>query len=528
MKFEFLHKGQVVESKDLGEGNHKFGRSSSSDIQLKSTQISKQHGLIVVKGNKAAIVDMGSSNGIFVNGILVRKQRIQPGDDIAVGDFRIRIVNEFAKDKPAASSKKSSRPPVADGNLARDMNYQEQAAEVPEVITPQERLLLLMDQRVMKPFYGLMKTVDWRMLLFSIISLTLVSAVFLSVIPIVRWGRAITTKEALSRAHTVVGQTVRENYRIISKTGDFTRLTVEAAEAEQGMLSAIIVDPRSNAVLAPVKLLNKPITDIYTLIALKKITEEKEETVSVEKESGVYVLAQPIYLFSQEQNDRALQAVVVTEFEVPTKIYSTFEPLVEAALFAMLCSFAAYFFIFKMFTYPIIKIQEQLDAALKGDNVSVTCEAKCAELETLATVINFSVSRIKQGGGGAQPIAVADGEAEDNAYIRSVEKFDEATSDGILLLDTDKKVILVGKVLEDMLAMRSQYAKGQNISDACRDQSFAGTAIDLAERVISALGESQTANLDINGTARSVGAVAHKNSGGELKFILIVVKMGGA
>jgi hypothetical protein len=527
LKIEILQKGQIIETREFAEGSHKIGRASGCDILLRSPQVSKQHALLVIKGEKAAIVDLGSSNGLFVNAVLVRKQRIEPGDEVTIGDYALRI----ARPERKSPGRPASVAPNFSGNAAPNLNYATPANEeaMPE-ITPQERLLLLMDQHVLSPFYSIMKSFDWRGLLATILLSTLVLSVVLSVIPIVRWGKGITTKEALARAHTVIGQTVRENYRILAKTNDYTRLTVEAAEAEQGMLSVFIVDPKNNSVLAPTKSFNTSVTDVYTLIAIKKIIEAKEEVVSVPKEAdGVYVVAQPIYLFSAETNDRSLIAVVIGNFQIPSAVNSTFEPMVEAALFSVLLSLAAYYLIFKMFSYPIIQMHEQLDSALKGDEVTVTSAAKFPELETLATVINFSISRWKQGGnagaGNAGGGGGDSGEDDQNAYSLAVQEFDSATTDGLLLLDKDKKVIFVGHVLEELLSLRNQYAQGQNITEACRDGSFAGTVVDLCENVVSSLGVAQSANLDINGTARTIMAQGHRSRGGQIETLLITVKM---
>lgn len=534
LRFEILHKGEIIETRDFGEGSYKIGRSSTCEIQLKSPQISKQHALLVVKAGKAAILDLGSSNGVFINGILVRKQRIEKGDEVVIADFKIRIGSEAVerKGKKSRSAAANEGPyqgnPFENGNAARKFEPAEDM-EPPVSMTPQEKLLLIMDQKVLLPFYRAMKTVDWRVLLFSILSIALVLAVFLSAFPIVQWGKAITTDEALNRAHTVISQSVRENYRILTATRDFSKLTVDAAEAAQGMLSAYIVDPKSSLIVAPTKLLNNQVTNIYTLIAMKNIIEKKQDQTSVERGDGTYVVAQPIYAFSQEDNDKVLQAIVIGDFEIPAKVYSTYQPLAEAALFALLCTFLAYYFIFKMFTYPIITMQEQLDTALKGEDVAITSEAKSAELETLAQVINFAVSRMKQAGGGiAQPVVAQDNEAEDLAYLRAVEGFSVTTADAVLLLDIENKVRFVSGPLEDLLSMRNNYAQGQNISDACKDPGFAGTAIDLAERVISSLGEMQSAVLDINGISRQLFAVAQKNAAGDIRHVLLTVRLGAS
>src|SRR5262249_41637641 len=148
----------------------------------------------------------------------------------------------------------------------------------------------------------------------SILIISLVASVLLSVVPILRWSKQIATKEALQRAHTILAQSVRENYRILSKTNENTRLTTEALESEKGILSAYVIDPRSGSVLAPPKYFNKTINDIPSLRAIKKIQEGKEDNVSIERDSDTYIVAQPIYLYSPEVNDRRLEAIVLATF----------------------------------------------------------------------------------------------------------------------------------------------------------------------------------------------------------------------
>ncbi len=535
MRIEILHNGNVIETKDLTEGSWKIGRSSECDIRLKSTQVSKQHALLVIKGSKAAIVDVGSSNGVFVNGILVRKQRVDLGDEIGICEFQLRLAKSqpAPRPRPQARATSESQGFAMDGNAALELGYEPSAPPTPEPeapaeLPPQEKFLQLMDQKILFPYYELMKSMDWRWLLSCILLISLVASVLLSVIPIVRWGRSITSKEALARAHTIVSQTVRENYRILSKTNDFTRLTVEACEAEQGILACYIVDPKTQGVLAPSKLFNKSITEVYSLIAMKRVLEGKEDVVSIQKDDTTYMVAQPIHIIQPDSNEKVVSAIVLATFEISDSITSTFEPMVEAALFAVLISLGAYFFIYKMVTYPVTRMQEQLDAALKGENVTIQCESRWTELENLAQVINFSISRLRQAGGGlAQAVSADETEGEDNGYIQAIQQLDSITSDAIVLLDKEKKVKFVGKALEDMLGMRSQYAQGQNISDACKDPAFAGTAIELADNVMNTLGEPQSAQLDINGISRSIGAVGQKSSAGEIRFVLVVVKLGG-
>ncbi|MCX6103694.1 MAG: hypothetical protein NT000_10610 [Proteobacteria bacterium] len=217
-------------------------------------------------------------------------------------------------------------------------------------------------------------------------------------------------------------------------------------------------------------------------------------------------------------------------FKIPQSINGIYEPLAIAGLVSLLLALVSFFLLNKMISQPIKELHDQLDTALKGDNIQMVCNAKFPELEALTTVINFSITKMKSAGGGmaAVPAGIPGGIDADNEemnYLKSVEEFCLGSTDGILVLDISKKVKYVGPILGDLLGLRSQYAVGQNIGDACRDGSFSGTVIDMCERVVSSLGETQTASLDINGAPRNVTAVGHRLSNGEVSFILITVKM---
>ena len=92
MKIQVTHKGSVFSSWELNDGQYKIGRGAECDIRIPSPQISKQHALLVIKGESAAIMDLGSANGTFVNGILVRKHPIGINDEVSIVDYQVRIL----------------------------------------------------------------------------------------------------------------------------------------------------------------------------------------------------------------------------------------------------------------------------------------------------------------------------------------------------------------------------------------------------------------------------------------------------
>ncbi len=73
---------------ELGEITS-LGRSPSNDIVLKEAKVSRQHAAIQLKEEKHVVVDLKSSNGVFVNGKKVEEQALEDGDEIAIGSYRM-------------------------------------------------------------------------------------------------------------------------------------------------------------------------------------------------------------------------------------------------------------------------------------------------------------------------------------------------------------------------------------------------------------------------------------------------------
>lgn len=523
MRIEITQNGSLLETRDLEDGSYSIGRSSSSAIPLSSPQISKNHALLVIKGGRAAIIDVGSANGVFVNGILVRKQRVDIGDEIFIGPFRLRVVSQINIPKGTAHLGNILS---GDRGLAHKLKLVDYPEQAPQAYRATDQLVKFIDDRILLPFFALIKKIDWRVMMGLIVGGALVIAVSLSAWPFLNWGKNVLVAEATARGHAILRQCVRDNYRVLSKTNDFTRLTVEAVEREPGVIEATIADPTARTILSPSKLYNKSISDLYALRAIEKIEkEEGAQEITVERDDGTFILAQPIYAYSQES--RTLLAVAMLEFQIPDNIHSTFTPLAEMILLAILLGLIAYFLLLKMFSFPVTRMLDQIDAALKGEAVSITSEIKFPEFEMLAQNLTFAMSRLRAGNGTAIQPSGSHEDEQDELIQNATVAFDNGTADALLLLDTDKKIRFVGRIAEELLSMRSQYAIGQNISEACRDQSFSGTAIDLCERVIQSLGESQNSALEINGTSRQVTGVALRNSDAAIRFILITVKMNG-
>jgi hypothetical protein len=76
-------------SHDLRKPNVVIGRSKESDIRVSDPNISRRHAEIRQEGSTYWIVDLGSTNGISVNGRSVKRAKLDDGDRITLGSTEV-------------------------------------------------------------------------------------------------------------------------------------------------------------------------------------------------------------------------------------------------------------------------------------------------------------------------------------------------------------------------------------------------------------------------------------------------------
>jgi pSer/pThr/pTyr-binding forkhead associated (FHA) protein len=78
----------VSEGKRLvvGAGGATIGRSRSCDVVLDDANVSRQHAEVRPRGGGWIVADLGSTNGVAVNGATIQQaHKLQPGDRIELG-----------------------------------------------------------------------------------------------------------------------------------------------------------------------------------------------------------------------------------------------------------------------------------------------------------------------------------------------------------------------------------------------------------------------------------------------------------
>lgn len=79
------------------------GRDPGNDVYISSLLVSRSHALLVSSAAGAKLIDLGSTNGTFVNGCEIESRVLQHGDQIKIGDCRIEFLSSAPKQETSAS-----------------------------------------------------------------------------------------------------------------------------------------------------------------------------------------------------------------------------------------------------------------------------------------------------------------------------------------------------------------------------------------------------------------------------------------
>jgi pSer/pThr/pTyr-binding forkhead associated (FHA) protein len=86
--------GVVIKEVQLTKDRTTLGRRPYNDVVIDNLAVSGEHAVFQMTGNDVFVEDLNSTNGTYVNGKAAKKQQLHHGDNVEVGKYKIRFVNE--------------------------------------------------------------------------------------------------------------------------------------------------------------------------------------------------------------------------------------------------------------------------------------------------------------------------------------------------------------------------------------------------------------------------------------------------
>lgn len=96
-----------------------LGRDPASNVRLRDNEVSRRHAEIRRSGDEYWLIDLGSSNGTFVNGRRITQHRLSNGDQIQLGRSLLLFTQPVEEIRPAEAEKVSIASPEEEPRRSR-------------------------------------------------------------------------------------------------------------------------------------------------------------------------------------------------------------------------------------------------------------------------------------------------------------------------------------------------------------------------------------------------------------------------
>lgn len=112
-----------------------IGRKPGNDIQIDNLSVSGRHAQVITILEDSFLEDLGSTNGTYVNGKLVKKHALENGDSITLGKYQIAYQNKSGGGEQDFEQTMIIRPgeagmPAAAGSKEIDKSVQKISAAI--------------------------------------------------------------------------------------------------------------------------------------------------------------------------------------------------------------------------------------------------------------------------------------------------------------------------------------------------------------------------------------------------------------
>ncbi len=475
----------------IGAGETSIGRQSGNVIILPSAKVSKRHCLLVSQGNELILRDMGSSNGTFVNGVLIKMRRVSSGDKISVGDFVLEVKQAVALPAAGGPGGTDALPHLNNIIQFPGTGIQSDAPSARQTTAPKDlksRLLWAFEHRFMPIFYNLTFKSEWRFVAIGIAVSIVLWNLVVSVNPLLQSKEKLLLRESAKRARFIARQIVDLNSAAIAAKAE-TRTNIGRIMQEPEVRIAYLID-LDGRIIAPAEKMNQLLTsdaEASVVVRARQIYRQGSAPGLALPVGPIVVAVEPLEVFNPQLGKNVVVALGLVSIDTRYASGEMSEVgMIYSETLIMMAAMSALLFLilYRLVMKPFEILNEDIDRVLKGEMEQVTHEFKFSELNQLWDVINSALQRIpKSKGEGASTgsvLAEDDGSAEN--YQGVAKSIAGLPGVAVALLDASGAIQFLNPVFEEITGLRVENVSGQALASVARDQAFGSFVTDALER----------------------------------------------
>lgn len=479
----------------LKEGENVLGRSEECDVHFPVQGVSKKHLSITVTEDSAYLKDLGSSNGTFLNGKIIKRATAKNGDKIALPDSILQVVH--VEEKKIIIKKKIAKD---DSEELEDEFYS--GGEPPDNLPA--KLLHTFKYKVMPILHGINEEYEWKHLFGILLTISMVLSITLSILPVLNENRNILLQEIQLRGIYYADEIARTNARALEQR-NLDQLVVNFLDDPRTGVSSYELFDTEGRIFRPREKLNEYIEDTFSIQtrdwALRSMTGATTDDIFVRRlSSGEIGIGRRITAYNPRLGTTDTVGIVAFRF-IPESILlertRAQRSYLESIVKSMLVGAALFAFIYFLAVRPVDEMRFQIEEALRGKRRNLESKYLMSELNALRNSINSILQRLRelQDTEGSEFAE----EESDESYVATLKEFMMASGNATMVLDSLKNVSAMNVEAEDLTGIRESTAQGMSLLDVSREKGFAATLIELCDNSAMNGGTFQEGDYELGG-----------------------------
>lgn len=493
-----MYKLVVVGGKSRGQefvlktGDNTLGRDSSCDIHFQIEGVSKKHLTMTVTDDVIYLQDMGSANGTFLNGKIIKRATVKGGDKIGLPNAILQLV--YVQEKKVVIKK-------------RVANQREREESIDDLLsggTPPESLVgkvfWLFKYKFMPALHGINQEYEWRVLLAIFTAAFALITITLTIFPVLQDSKEVLVTEIANRGAHYAEEIGRMNASALEQK-NLERIDTTFLDNEEGVVSYELFDLEGR-IVRPISRLNEYTNDPFSVqtrewFAVNKNSKVKKQLL----ENSQIGIGKIILAYNTRTGVPEAVGIIAIRFAPRTlaveatkssKLY--FESLITSFLVAILYFGVVYYLTLK----PIEEIRYQTEEALRGKRRNIESKLLFEELNPVRNAINTGLQRIRELQRDESEIDPNDIEG-DESYVTTLVEFMIGAQGPVIVLNSNKNLVKLNTQAEDICGIRLSMSEGMNILDITKERGFAATLIELCDNSANNSGTSQQGHYELQG-----------------------------
>ncbi len=481
----------------LKSGENVLGRDPGCDIHFPVEGVSKKHMGVTVADDVIYVNDLGSANGTFLNGRIVKKASIKSGDKIGLPNSILQLV--FVQEKKVVVKKK----------VAVQREREESLDELLGGGTPPDNLVgkvfWLFKYKFMPLLHGINQEYEWRILLAIMTAAFALVTITLTIGPVLQDSKNVLMNEIRIRGTHYADEISRTNTKALEqKALERVDTSFLDGAGQDGVESYELID-LDGRVLRPISRLNEYTNDTVSIQIKEWFSNPKNKNIKDARilplEGGKIGIGKQIFVYDPKTGTQEPVGIIAIRF-APTTLTAEASKstrlYLESVVTSLLVGILFFGVVYYLTLRPIEELRIQIEEGLRGRRRSVESKLLFEEMNPVRNAINTGLQRIRELQRDESDISADDLESDD-AYVNTLLEFMRGAQGPVIVLNSAKNLVRINTPAEDVCGIRQSMSEGMNILDITKERGFAATLIELCDNSANNSGLSQEGNYELQG-----------------------------